>query len=144
MRTFLILIVSLLLTYSAIGQNQPDSINYFGRWKIIKYILADAPCALTQKEVDSLIGKEIDIELKYAVIFNDSCNSPVFNVHTENTRRYLYESRLQENTIGIKQASVKVVDIRCAVSPVYANKNSPNFAPELFLISKKELIMDYQ
>lgn len=128
---------------SKIEKIKSNSSTPFGKWKAVNFIVGDAPAALTQSEAESFLKTEITIMPSIVVFFKDSCKSPVYKAHKENTIQYLLNYYRQESAIGIKQDSIIVVSVSCSANPIYLSNNSPNFKYNILLINKNKFVLNY-
>lgn len=82
------LLATLALTSSvALAQSDPNS-DIYGKWKIKEMIGGGAASALTQGDVDKLIGKYVTISPEKFTFNGKTCAHPVYQRRTEETAHF--------------------------------------------------------
>jgi hypothetical protein len=115
----------------------------YGKWCIKKYVSMPVS-AYTDEEATKFIGKFIILRSNYAVVINDSCDSPDYKFNKENTEDFLTKKiRVDRKELGIEGDSLYVINLKCTSSPKYYNDNSPNFNFYIFTNNNK-LFVKYQ
>jgi len=95
-------------------------------WYVIGYSSLPVSMYSTEEE-RQFLRKSIFISQKLAVVFNDTCTSPIYSVKKVNTDLFLRRYRTDKNEIEIKADTVYVISLRCNDTPRYFSSNSVEF-----------------
>jgi hypothetical protein len=113
----------------------------YGRWKIVKFIEGDLDPGSSRKG-RKFLNKSVFLEANLAVVFQDSCKYPQYEIKRYNTEDYLWNNYRQHLPLGgIPKDSVTVVELTCSGNPIYASKDSPIFDNEFMLIGHDTLVL---
>lgn len=131
---------------SKIVSEQDSAIRFYnipyGKWEVFKYIPDGGPAAFTDEDAKRYINKEIILEKNRAVIFNDACNTPIYEIGKVKLSEYLYDNN-QPNTLeGVTIDTVMTINVTCKENPVYKNIDSLNFNFSMILTDKNTMVVD--
>ncbi|HEX3047060.1 MAG TPA: hypothetical protein VHY08_20070 [Bacillota bacterium] len=111
-KTSVLLIPILILLLIGLHQIYAKSANsFYGAWVVNRQLATGPVYALSDEEINNLIGKTIYYSATKAAFGNKVCQKPFYKIQTVPEDDFLVDNKLYLKEVGINRHSITMVEI---------------------------------
>lgn len=103
----LFIIIPFVLDLSCIIAHE----SYFGEWIVVQEIARNPIYALSNEEIESIIGKKVIYKTDVVIFGERICNQPKYDEECISDSEFFIENRLELRSLGINENTVKTITI---------------------------------
>lgn len=115
LRTRIFLTMSIIagLPLQPMQAKEPRSVDLLGSWRVTRVLDSSDISAIDDRQAAQLVGKTFIIERDKVSLGGKTCLNPEFEIHYEDTVRYLREeAHAASGKLGLP-TTVEVIDLAC-------------------------------